>query len=70
MSEAPTQEDAFIAQYVGCKPVVSRGGYIYSFVVPFNEADDASGVLGGSWQPDQPVMVGITRIKNAVVVQG
>jgi hypothetical protein len=68
MTEA-SREDAFIATYVGCKPVVSRGGYVFSFVVPFGEADGAGEVLGGAWQPDQPVTVGITRIKNATIVE-
>ena len=62
MSEQPTHKDAFTAVFLGSKPVVSKGGHVYSFVVPFEEADHANAVCGGAWSPDNPITMGITRI--------
>jgi hypothetical protein len=58
----PNTEDAFLAVFAGSKPVVSKGGHVYSFVVPFDEADHANAVCGGAWKPDEPVTMAITRI--------
>jgi hypothetical protein len=62
-------EDAFIAIFMGDKPVVSKGGYIFQYFVPFAEADGAREAMGGAWKPDDPVTVGITRIKNATIIE-
>ncbi len=61
MSEA-SREDAFLATYIGCKPVVSRGGHVFSFVVPFEDSDHANAVCGGAWKPDDLMTMAITRV--------
>jgi len=64
------QEAAFTAIFMGDKPVVSKGGYIFQYFVPFAEADMAREVMGGAWKPDEPVTVGIARIANVSHMTG
>lgn len=55
-------KNAFTALYVGEKNVTSRGGYVFSFLVLYDEVDEARRVLGGSWRPDTPINVGIVPV--------
>ena len=52
----------FAALWLGSRPVVTRGGYVHSFLVKFPEQDMALEILGGSWEPDRPVECGIMPI--------
>jgi len=69
MTDEATADDVILATFIGEKPVVSRGGYVFQYFVPFAEADAARAVMGGAWQPDKPVHVGITRIREGAVVR-
>jgi hypothetical protein len=65
------EKNAFTALYVGERNVTSRGGYVFSFLVTYDDVDEARRVLGGSWRPDEPVNVGIVPIAlRASVVCG
>lgn len=59
----PEDKSAFTALYVGERNVTSRGGYVFSFLVMYDDVDEARRVLGGSWRPDTPINVGIVPVK-------
>ena len=55
-------EIAFEGQYLGCKEVVSKGGYVFQFLVSYDDADAAERIMGGKRRPDVPVRAGISRL--------
>lgn len=67
MDNAAEDKNAFTALYVGERNVTSRGGYVFSFLVLYDDVDEARRVLGGSWRPDSPINVGIVPVNIAAV---
>lgn len=57
------RENAFLADFIGdTGPNVSRGGYVFKFLVPFPDVEKARRICGGAPRPDDPITVGITQV--------
>jgi hypothetical protein len=56
------EKTAFTALFIGERNVTSRGGYVFSFLVTYDDTDEARRILGGSWRPDEPVNVAIVPV--------
>lgn len=67
MADELSTEDIQEAHFVGDKIAKGLGGYIFQYFVPYDHADAMRALMGGAWQPDSPVRVGIARLKETAV---